>query len=127
MDPSFNKIFGRRLLHEEGELGQRITISDFKPIANINREFNIERDILGEMSKGQKDENEGYLGRVPKVVKNVSELLLFDSSTEVYSEVHVNFSDIKVQRPKTKKELRREERERLKKERLERARKLQKE
>ena len=126
MDPSYNKIYGRRLLHEEGELGQRVKIEDLRPLAQIYKDFNMERDILGEMSKSKRNENEGYLGSIPQVVKNVSELLLFDSSTEVYSESHVNFSDIKMQRPKTKKQLRREERERLKRERLERKKKQQK-
>ena len=121
LDPLYNKIFGRRFLHDLGELGDRVNISmqDLARLVKTYNEFNLERDIIGEMSKSKRAENEAVLGRTPHGVKNVSELLLFDSSTNVYGDVHVKLSDLRVKPPETKRDRRRKERERLKQKRLE--------
>lgn len=136
MDPTYNKIYGRRLLHEVGELGScskdgksgnRVAISmqDLSSLVKINKDFNMERDIIGEMARSKRANDEAVLGRTPHGVKNVSELLLFDSATNVYSDVNVKLSDLKLEPPESKRQKRRKERERLRKKMLEEQRRQQ--
>jgi len=120
MDPTHNKIYGRRLLHEVGELGSRIEISmqDLANLAATYKEFNMERDIIGEMARSKRQPDEAVLGRTPSGVKNVSELLLFDTATNVYSDVNVKLSELKPEPPESKRQKRRKEKEKLRKKRL---------
>jgi hypothetical protein len=129
LDPVYNKIFGRRLLHEVGELGNRVETSmqDLNRLVNTYKDFNMERDIIGEMAKSKRQENEAVLGRVPHGVKNVSELLLFDSATNVYNDVNVQLSDLKLEKPLTKKQRKKMEREKARRKRLEAQMKMKKE
>ncbi|CAI2362171.1 unnamed protein product [Moneuplotes crassus] len=97
VDPIYNKIYGQRIIHEVGELGSRVETSaqDLSNLIQCYNHINLERDTLGEMYRSKRQENESILGRTPSVVKNISELLLFNSSTNVYSDVHAGLPNSK--------------------------------
>ena len=50
--------------HDKNELEQRIhfSVEEMKKLIELHKQFSAERDVIGEISKFKKDENEGYLG-----------------------------------------------------------------
>jgi hypothetical protein len=105
LDPHYNKIYGKRLIHDKDELDQRIncTLDDLKSLIRIYKDFSMERDVIGDIAKCARKDNEGYLGKTPKNVNYVSEVMLFDSAINVYSDSHVVLSDLHVNKPISKR------------------------
>ena len=112
LDPHFNKIYGRRLVHNKEELENRLncSIEDLKKLMKLYKKFSIERDIIAEIASSKRNSDEGYLGKTPSNIDKISEVMLFDSPVNVYSDSHVILSDLQISKPMSKKERERQRR-----------------
>lgn len=80
-DPHYNKIFGRKLIHNQQEFGERIqfVLQDLSGLIQLYKEFSMERDVIGQLGLDERKDHEGRLGDLPQNIKYLSSINIFDT------------------------------------------------